>query len=205
MAASAKHRNAIVNTAAMLFRRQGFAATGINEIADGSGAPKGSLYHYFPKGKDQIGEAAVRFAGSRVTRTFQQLYESHKTASAMVKAYGRMLAGWMAESGFRDGCPITTTLLESAPASAAITAAGRDTLDAWRAIMTRALIRDGFARARAQKLARLTIAAIGGALVQARVERSAKPIHDVFDALAESLRLDAKARSSGKSLKRAAS
>ncbi len=56
-----KHRSAIIAAAAKLFRRQGYAATGINEIADAAGAPKGSLYHYFPDGKDQIAEAAVRF------------------------------------------------------------------------------------------------------------------------------------------------
>src|ERR1700723_4748930 len=114
MSAPPRHRGASVRAAAALFRRNGYAATGINEIADVSGAPKGSLYHYFPNGKDQIGEAAVRFAGRRVTRTFEQLLAKHKTTAALVKAYGRLLAGWMAASDFRDGCPITTTLLEAA-------------------------------------------------------------------------------------------
>ena len=194
MPASPRHRDAIVNTAAVLFRRQGFAATGINEITRKSGAPKGSLYHYFPQGKDQIGEAAVRFAGARVTRTFEQLFDTHKTSAAIVKAYGKLLAGWLAQSGFRDGCPITTTLLESAPASAAITKAGRDTFEAWRGVMTKALLRDGFSPARAERLARLCVAAIGGALVQARVERSADAITEVTAALGEAIRVTPRSR-----------
>ena len=68
MSAPPRHRGAIVRAAATLFRRNGFAATGINEIAEVSGAPKGSLYHYFPDGKDQIAEAAIRFAGAGAGR-----------------------------------------------------------------------------------------------------------------------------------------
>src|SRR5437762_6483819 len=113
-------RDAIVNAAAVLFRRNGYAATGINEIVAQSGAPKGSLYHYFPDGKDQIGEAAVRFAGKGVVVTLEKLEQGHRTAAAMVQAYCRLLVGWMAKSGFRDGCPISTTLVESAPQSVEI-------------------------------------------------------------------------------------
>src|SRR4051812_25766766 len=68
-----RHRGAIVRAAATLFRRNGYAATGINEIAEVSGAPKGSLYHYFPNGKEQIAEAAVRFAGAGVVATLEKL------------------------------------------------------------------------------------------------------------------------------------
>jgi TetR/AcrR family transcriptional regulator, lmrAB and yxaGH operons repressor len=51
MPAVPKHRQPIINTAVTLFRRQGYSRTGLNEIVDVSGAPKGSLYHYFPLGK----------------------------------------------------------------------------------------------------------------------------------------------------------
>ena len=50
---------AIRENYADLFRRQGYAGTGLNDIVELSGAPKGSLYHYFPDGKASIAEAAV--------------------------------------------------------------------------------------------------------------------------------------------------
>ncbi len=55
----AKHKDNIVVAAMSLFRRQGYASTGLNQILQESGAPKGSLYHYFPGGKEQLGLAAV--------------------------------------------------------------------------------------------------------------------------------------------------
>src|SRR5256885_8806988 len=82
-----RHRGAIVRAAAALFRRNGYSATGINEIAELSGAPKGSLYHYFPGGKDQIAEAAVRFAGAGVVATLEKLEQDHSSAASMILAY----------------------------------------------------------------------------------------------------------------------
>jgi TetR/AcrR family transcriptional repressor of lmrAB and yxaGH operons len=194
MPAPPRHRGAIVRAAAMLFRRNGFAATGINEIAAVSGAPKGSLYHYFPGGKDQIAGAAVRFAGAGVVATLQQLAQEHESASAMIRSYCKLLAGWMAKSGFRDGCPIATTLLESAPQSADMAAAGREAFAGWCAVIARALVRDGFGKAEANRLATLAVSAIEGALILARVEGSARPIDDVAKSLAGVLQIKAPAR-----------
>ena len=194
MPAPPKHRGAIVRAAATLFRRNGYAATGINEIAEVAGAPKGSLYHYFPDGKDQIGEAAVRFAGKGLVATFEKLDQEHRTAAAMVQAYCRLLAGWMAKSGFRDGCPISTTLLESVPQSEGITQAGREAFAAWRAVIARALLRDGFSQQEARRLAVLAISGIEGALILARVEGSGAPIEDVARSLATVLRKEAPSR-----------
>jgi TetR/AcrR family transcriptional repressor of lmrAB and yxaGH operons len=188
MSASPKHRDAIVATAAGLLRRQGYAATGVDEIASRSGAPKGSLYHYFPGGKDEIAVAAVSFAATRVTATLQRLSEQTTSTAALVKAYGRMLRDWMAQSQFRDGCPITTTLLETVPQSAALAAAGREAFGAWCAIIGRALIRDGYARAEARKLSVLVMSSLEGALILARVQGTGNAIDDVTELLVKLLR-----------------
>ena len=194
MSAPPKQRDAIVRAAATLFRRNGFAATGINEIVKVSGAPKGSLYHYFPNGKDEIAVAAVRFAGNGLVATLEKLEQKHKSAAALIRAYCQLLAGWMANSGFRDGCPITTTLLESAPQSADVAAAGRESFDGWCAVISRALVRDGFGKAEAMQLATLTISALEGALILARIESNARPINDVAKSLAKILQSGPPAR-----------
>jgi len=73
MPAVPKHRRPIVDAAVTLFRRQGYAGTGLNDIVDASGAPKGSLYHYFPAGKASIAIAAVEEAAKRVAETMAKL------------------------------------------------------------------------------------------------------------------------------------
>jgi|SRR5207302_1908853 len=176
MPAIPKHRQPIINAAVTLFRRQGYARTGLNDIVDVSGAPKGSLYHYFPLGKSSIAVAAVEEAGRRVATTIEALARECRSTGELLRAHARLLAGWMRSSGFRNGCPITTVLLELAPRERAVAEAGRKAYAARVAILSDKLVADGHSKARSEALAVLCTSAMQGALIQARVERSGRPI-----------------------------
>lgn len=179
-----RHRDAIVRTAVRLFRQQGYAATGLNQLVAESGAPKGSLYHYFPDGKASIAAAAVAAAGERVTHTLRELAAQGLSPGDRLRHYGALLAGWMSASGFRDGCPIATTLLETAPQEEVVRAAGERALGAWHDAFAGQLVEQGVAADRAQRMASLAVAAIEGALLQARVQRSGVPIVDAAEEVA---------------------
>jgi TetR/AcrR family transcriptional repressor of lmrAB and yxaGH operons len=187
MPTAPKHRQAIIDTCVTLFRRKGYSATGLNDVVEASGAPKGSLYHYFPKGKSSIAEAAVEEAARRVAETMRKLSAECGSAGALLKAHAKLLAGWMKQSGFRDGCPITTVLLELAPLDRAVTEAGRKAYATRIAIMKDKLVADGASPRRAERLAILCSAALQGAMIQARVERSGAPIIAAADELADLL------------------
>jgi TetR/AcrR family transcriptional repressor of lmrAB and yxaGH operons len=178
-----QHRDKLVQTAVRLFRQKGFAATGLNEILRRSGAPRGSLYHYFPDGKAQIGAEAVRTAGAVVTRTLDGLLERTEDGASFLAAYAALLARWIEASDYRDGCPIATTLLETTPDSAAIAEAGQGAFAAWIERIALAFERDGLTPGAARTHAQVVIAAIEGALLLARVQRSTAPIHAVARAL----------------------
>jgi TetR/AcrR family transcriptional repressor of lmrAB and yxaGH operons len=182
-----KHRQPIVNAAVTLFRQQGYAGTGLNDIVDASGAPKGSLYHYFPAGKASIAIAAVEEAGRRVAETLAKLTGESRTTGDLLRDHARLLSRWMRTSGFRDGCPITTVLLELAPKDRGVSEAGRKAYATRIAIIKDKLIADGFATSRAERLAILCVSALQGALIQARVERSGTPIETAADELARML------------------
>jgi TetR/AcrR family transcriptional regulator, lmrAB and yxaGH operons repressor len=192
MPAVPRHRQPIIDAAVTLFRRQGYAQTGLNDIVDTSGAPKGSLYHYFPLGKSSIAVAAVEEAGCRVAATLESLASECRSTGELLRAHARLLAGWMRSSGFRNGCPITTVLLELAPRERAVTDAGRKAYAARLSILSRKLVEDGFARARADALAVLCTSSIQGALIQARVERSGRPIEVTAAELARLVEAEAK-------------
>jgi TetR/AcrR family transcriptional repressor of lmrAB and yxaGH operons len=183
MAMPAQHRQALVRAAVALFRKQGYAATGLSEILARSGAPKGSLYHYFPGGKAELGEAAVRQAGATVAATLRQLRDRSLTAAELIGDYVDLLAVWMRKSSWRDGCPITTTLLEIAGEHPEIAAAGREAFADWATMLGAALESEGADPARARRLARFAISALEGALVQAKVERDDAPLLEARDEL----------------------
>lgn len=180
-----RHREAIVRAAALLFRRHGYAATGLARIVAQSGAPRGSVYHYFPGGKPEIAAASVAYAGELVRRSLQALAERSGTPGELLRAYAGQLAGWMAESGFRDGCPIATVLLEAAVDEPAIRAAGATAGADWTRILDTALREHGVSPRRARRLALTAIAALEGSLLQARVAADTTPIAEVAEELAE--------------------
>jgi AcrR family transcriptional regulator len=103
---AARHKQNLVRTAMRLFRRQGYASTGLQQIVDESGAPKGSLYHYFPSGKEALGEFAVVLAGGLIREMLEDLAARHADPKALLRAYCRTLAGWMEESRFQSGRPM---------------------------------------------------------------------------------------------------
>ncbi|MEA2309123.1 MAG: hypothetical protein QOI65_1409, partial [Thermoleophilaceae bacterium] len=63
-------RERIVDTSAELFRRQGYAGTGVKQIVNEASAPFGSLYHFFPGGKEQLGEEVIRWSGQMYLQLF---------------------------------------------------------------------------------------------------------------------------------------
>jgi TetR/AcrR family transcriptional repressor of lmrAB and yxaGH operons len=183
MSAKPKHREAIVAAAVRLFRRQGFAATGLAQIVEMSGAPKGSLYHYFPAGKAAIGAAAITAAGEKVAATIAALPRGER-AGDFQREYARLMAGWMRASGYRDGCPIAATVLEEAAEDEGIAKAAGLAFATWRQALSDHLRLSGRDAETADRLALLTTTAMEGALILARAERSDGPILETGEALA---------------------
>ena len=87
MGDAATSKDNLIRTAMRLFRRQGYALTGLQQIVAESGAPKGSLYHYFPAGKEALGEAAVTLAGGLV----REMLEGHAAKHADPAAFLRKI------------------------------------------------------------------------------------------------------------------
>jgi TetR/AcrR family transcriptional regulator, lmrAB and yxaGH operons repressor len=98
----------------------------------------------------------------------------------------------MQKSGFRNGCPVTTVLLELAPHERAVTDAGRRAYAARLRILSRKLIENGFTKPRADALAILYTSSLQRALIQARVERSGRSIDITAAQLAHLLEAEAR-------------
>lgn len=189
MPASSVHRLNIVRAAAKLFRKNGYSKTGLNEILAESKAPKGSLYYYFPQGKEQLGEEALRYSARMAVDTLEQLRRENPTAASLLRAFAALLAEWMERSEFRDGCPMATTILETVPQSAALTLAAREGFAAWRGIFEDMLRNDGVKPDDALRLANLAIAVLEGSLIQARVAQDSNPIIESAEEIADLMSL----------------
>jgi TetR/AcrR family transcriptional repressor of lmrAB and yxaGH operons len=187
MPAVGKHREPIIDAAIKHFRQRGYPGTGLNDIVQTSGAPKGSLYHYFPDGKPSIAVAAVEEAGRRMAATMRDIAAKADSPEAFIQVFARTMGGWLRKSGYRDGCPMTTVLLELAPEDRNVTKAGKAAYAERLAVITEVLESGGIPEHAAGDIACLWMSAINGALIQARVYKSVRPLMTVANTLAQTL------------------
>jgi TetR/AcrR family transcriptional repressor of lmrAB and yxaGH operons len=171
-------RERLLDSAVDLLQRQGYHATGLNELLERSEAPRGSLYHYFPGGKEQIGAEAIARAGGQVAAAVAHLLRAKPSVADAVEALAGLLAAGLEASDFERGCPVATTALEVTPRSEPIRAAVQASFESWLAPLRERLEAAGFDRLQAARRADLAIATLEGALVLARARQDADVLRD---------------------------
>jgi TetR/AcrR family transcriptional repressor of lmrAB and yxaGH operons len=172
-----------VAAAAKLFRQQGYHGTALHDILAAGGSPRGSLYFHFPKGKEEIGEAALTIAGEAVRQALAHAAETSENAETFVTRIARGMAADLEKSGYREGCPIATTALETSAQSEALGAATRTAFQKWENEIKRGLERFGISAEQADPLATTVLGQLEGALLLARTYRSLEPMHRAEQAL----------------------
>ena len=176
MSKGADTRDKIVAAATRLFRRAGYAATPLQDILDAGKAPRGSLYFHFPKGKEEIGEAALRRAGEAVRAGIAAAAATSDSADIFLVRIARGMAADLEKSGFTEGCPIATTALEMAGQSDVLWAAARDAFQSWEDAIAAGLARFTPPETDTRRLALAALSQLEGALLLARTRRSLAPM-----------------------------
>lgn len=166
----------MLETTADLLQRQGYAATGLNQIVDESGAPKGSMYFHFPGGKEQLAALALERASQVLDERLAQVLAAAPSAARAVSAMAAHFALELESSKFTKGCPFATVALEQSAASDVLQRVCSEIYTRWHAGLEALLRRDGHRPARAESLAAFCLSAIEGALLLCRAHRSTKPL-----------------------------
>lgn len=177
-----------VDMTARLMSRRGYAGVGLNEIVEKSGAPKGSLYHHFPNGKEQLAAEAVAWSAGLFAKTLEQEIGRAKSVADAIGNIAAIVAGWMERSGFRDGSPITIVAVETGAFIEPLRLACSAGYEAWTDLVARGLQREGRAPREAADLALWAVASLEGAIVLSRTQKSAEPLRRIGRLLQRSLR-----------------
>jgi AcrR family transcriptional regulator len=184
-------RKRMVLSTAALLREYGAGATSIDRVLAHSGAPRGSVYHHFPGGRAQLIDEAVVFAGDFIAG----LIEDAMRADDPLEAIDAFFALWrerLVDSDFRAGCPIVAVAVETnddAPQPARSAAA---VFARWQQALAALFVRHGLREERGKRLAAFIIAAVEGAMIMCRAERSTAPLEaaaeEIHDLLLHALR-----------------
>ncbi|MFI5829740.1 TetR/AcrR family transcriptional regulator [Streptomyces sp. NPDC051578] len=181
-------RARIQGAAAVLFRRLGYSATGLKRIAAEADAPFGSIYHFFPGGKQQLAEDMIRTSGTEYGRMVLALLDSvPDPAESLVRAF-EAAADDLAAADYADACPIGTVALEVASSNEVLRIATAEVFEEWIGMATRWFGRWVADPRTAQSLAYSMVVMLEGAFMLSRAARDPEPLRVAGRSMATLLR-----------------
>jgi len=169
-------RERIIQASADLLRRQGYAATGVKQIVAAAQAPFGSIYHFFPGGKEQLGAEAIRRSGNLYELLIPAVFDPAPDLISAVRAFFDGAAEHLRETDYADACPIATVALEISSTSEPMREACADVFESWIAAGLPRFTAAGLDEAVARELVIAMFCALEGAFVLARATRSTEAL-----------------------------
>lgn len=181
-------RKQIIKVTSTLLEAQGYHATGLNQILAESGAPKGSLYYYFPQGKEELAAEAIAQAGRVVARRIREGLATVEDSVEAIQTFVRTIAYSVEASGFSAGGPLMIVAMETVNSSERLNLACREAYQLLQAAFREKLIAGDYTEARAEHLATFIIAVIEGGILLSRTNHSGEPLRLVGEELGKFLR-----------------
>ena len=166
----------IIDTTERLFRRQGFNGTGLKQIVAEANAPFGSLYHFFPGGKEQLGAEVIASAGLMYQNLVTGVFDAAPDMVQGVRDCFNGAAEVLRLTDYADACPIETVALEVASTNETLREACAGVFASWIDEATRRFAAAGIPKQKSRDLAVLVISALEGAFVLARGMHDAKHV-----------------------------
>ncbi|WP_441296300.1 TetR/AcrR family transcriptional regulator [Amycolatopsis sp. CA-126428] len=158
----------IMAAGAELFRRNGYAGTGLKQIVSEASAPFGSLYHFFPGGKEQLGEEVIRTSGLAYIALFDLFIAPAADLVSGIEAFFAAGIATLETTDYVEGCPIATVALEVAATNEPLRKATADVFTAWIDAGTEKFARFGLSQEAARTLTITAVNNLEGAFVLCR-------------------------------------
>lgn len=174
-------RARMIAGATRLLAERGLDGTTFAEVLDLTGAPRGSIYHHFPAGKDELIAAAVDAAGAGAIDAIE-----HWRGASPIRLTDDFLGLWrrlLIATDFRAGCSVLAVTV--ATDSVDLLDRAAEVFRSWRGRLTDLLREAGVPGAEAERFAAMLVASSEGAVVLSRAERSLDPFELVSEQLRE--------------------
>lgn len=169
-------RERILEATARLFQRQGYTGTGMKQIAAESDAPFGSIYHFFPGGKDELSEEVLRLSGRMYAVMLAPVLTEAPDPVTAARSFFQGAAQTLRDTDFADACPIATVALEVASTNERLRAASADVFEEWIAGSAAYFEGAGIAAGRARELAVAMLSLLEGAFIFCRAKRDTEAL-----------------------------
>ncbi len=163
----------MIDAAASLIRQRGVSASGMQDIVAEAAAPRGSIYHHFPGGKDELVVAALERFSENVVQAVRTVAAKATTADGFVTGVAAVFRVGSENAGWTQGCPVAATTIEGDRQSSSVRQAVAACLRDWQDAIAQGLQKHQIADAPEQAL--MIIGALEGGLLLSRGTRSPEP------------------------------
>ncbi len=175
-------RERILDATSDLFRVRGYTGTGMKQVVADAEAPFGSVYHFFPGGKEQLAGEAIERAGRFYHDLVLAVFDAEPDVVAGTRAVFDGAGAVLRDSGYADACPIATVALEVASTSEPLRLASDRVFESWLASLTSRLVDAGAPTATARATAIAVVALLEGAFLLSRSARTTEAMAATGDA-----------------------
>jgi AcrR family transcriptional regulator len=177
-------RERILYATARLFQRQGYPGTGMKQIASESEAPFGSIYHFFPGGKDELSEEVLRLSGRMYAVMLAPILTDAPDPVTAARSFFEGAAQTLRDTDYEDACPIATVALEVASTNERLRLATAAVFEEWIAGCAAYFEAAGIAAQEARMLALSMLSLLEGAFIFCRAGRSTEALEVAGEAFA---------------------
>ena len=179
-------RERLIETGLQRIHKIGYAATGVKEILDLAGVPKGSFYHYFPSKEAFAREVLQRYASREVQRWETILGDAKLPPLKRLRKYFNQLISVYGQKGPISGCLLGKMSVEVAGQSPAIQSLLGTSFDRWQqaiaAVLRSAVERGDLPRSmKTDELASFLLNSYEGALVRSQAQKSNQSLDTFMD------------------------
>ncbi len=188
MASRSNTKDRILEASTLLFRRQGYEGTGLKEIVAKGRAPWGSLYHFFPQGKEQLGVEVVMRYGEYYRCLLENNFVESSSVIQAVRDIFTASATELVDSDFANGCPIVGVALDAMNSSSYLRQACAEIINSWVATLASGLVVAGISEFLARDVATSIVSGLEGGTVLSRITRSTRPLMSASDAAVMAIR-----------------
>jgi TetR/AcrR family transcriptional repressor of lmrAB and yxaGH operons len=180
----------LIQTASRLFEIKGYYATGLNEILAESGAPKGSLYYHFPKGKEQLALESIISEGEKIKSKIQSSLDSIKNPVEAIVANIENVATVIDNEYKTKDMSIGLIALETYLTSEVLRGACEEVFTSLENIYTEKLIKAGMNKDDANKLGSVIATMVEGGITYSLVKKSGKPLRLIAEQISKLINIE---------------
>jgi TetR/AcrR family transcriptional regulator, lmrAB and yxaGH operons repressor len=176
-------KSLIIDIATTLFQQKGYIGVGLNEILKACNMSKGSLYHHFPNGKEELLIVCLQTLENTITKDIEEIFERYPTTKEASKAMIEKLVVNFETEGTITGYTFSSIVSEMASLSDPVRNACAHLYQKIQGIYLDKLLADGFSKEKAHSIAVMMTATIEGGMLLCLTQKASEPLKIISQAL----------------------